>query len=199
MTPGPSGDSTASSPKEASPQILGSGPLYSGLQCSVRLGRPFSCGPVGLVRGLDRAQLQFLNCLGLVIAHQTAIIVQKQVRRRDKGVMRTVRVHSPGLAHGCHHLPLAQSIVTGGWSQISLRLGDTVNGLGCAGDGHVQLLLPREGVNCAEVIPFNFLPEMVNRYLAPSNPVVIHYMVNPSMPPPERPAAWDISSSRMLH
>ncbi|KAI0281338.1 SWIB/MDM2 domain-containing protein [Russula brevipes] len=44
----------------------------------------------------------------------------------------------------------------------------------------------------AEVIPFNFLPEMVNRYLAPSNPVVIHYTVNPSMPPPERPAAWDI-------
>ena len=33
---------------------------------------------------------------------------------------------------------------------------------------------------------------MVNRYLAPPNPVVINYTVNPSMPPPERLAAWDI-------
>jgi hypothetical protein len=44
----------------------------------------------------------------------------------------------------------------------------------------------------AEVIPFNFLPELVNRYLAPPNPVVINYTVNPSTPPPDRPAAWDI-------
>ena len=44
----------------------------------------------------------------------------------------------------------------------------------------------------AEVIPFNFLPELVNRYLAPPNPVVINYTVNPSTPPPDRPGAWDI-------
>ncbi|KAH9980570.1 SWI/SNF complex subunit [Russula compacta] len=44
----------------------------------------------------------------------------------------------------------------------------------------------------ADVIPFNFLPDLVNRYLAPPNPVVIHYTVNPSAPPPERPSAWDI-------
>ena len=42
------------------------------------------------------------------------------------------------------------------------------------------------------MIPFNFLPELVNRYLAPPNPVVINYTVNPSTAPPDRPAAWDI-------
>jgi SWI/SNF-related matrix-associated actin-dependent regulator of chromatin subfamily D len=42
------------------------------------------------------------------------------------------------------------------------------------------------------VIPFNHLPELANRYLAPPNPVVIHYTVSPSVPTPDRPAAWDI-------
>ena len=39
---------------------------------------------------------------------------------------------------------------------------------------------------------FNQLPELANHYLAPTNPVVIHYTINPSVPPPERPSAWDI-------
>jgi SWI/SNF-related matrix-associated actin-dependent regulator of chromatin subfamily D len=42
------------------------------------------------------------------------------------------------------------------------------------------------------MIPFTLLPELVNRHLAPPNPVVIYYAVNPSLPPPERPTAWDI-------
>ena len=42
------------------------------------------------------------------------------------------------------------------------------------------------------MIPFNLLPELANRYLARPNPVVIYYTVNPTAPPPERPAAWDI-------
>jgi SWI/SNF-related matrix-associated actin-dependent regulator of chromatin subfamily D len=42
------------------------------------------------------------------------------------------------------------------------------------------------------VIPFNLLPELATRFLAPPNPVVIHYTVSPSVPPPDRPAAWDI-------
>lgn len=42
------------------------------------------------------------------------------------------------------------------------------------------------------MIPFNVLPELANRYLAPPNPVVIYYTINPSVPPPERPSAWDI-------
>ena len=43
-----------------------------------------------------------------------------------------------------------------------------------------------------DVIPFNLLPELANRYLATTNPVVIYYTINPSVPPPERPSAWDI-------
>jgi SWI/SNF-related matrix-associated actin-dependent regulator of chromatin subfamily D len=42
------------------------------------------------------------------------------------------------------------------------------------------------------MIPFSILPELANRYLAPPNPVDIYYTVNPTAPPPERPAAWDI-------
>ena len=42
------------------------------------------------------------------------------------------------------------------------------------------------------MIPFNLLPELANRYLASPNPVVIYYTINPSVPPPERPSAWDI-------
>jgi SWI/SNF-related matrix-associated actin-dependent regulator of chromatin subfamily D len=42
------------------------------------------------------------------------------------------------------------------------------------------------------MILFNHLPELVNRHLTPPNPVVIYYTINPSIPPPERPAAWDI-------
>jgi len=39
---------------------------------------------------------------------------------------------------------------------------------------------------------FHQLPELVNRYLAPPDPVVIHYYINPAQVPPERPSAWDI-------
>ncbi|KAI0270603.1 SWI/SNF complex subunit [Gloeopeniophorella convolvens] len=44
----------------------------------------------------------------------------------------------------------------------------------------------------ADAVPFAFLPELVNRNLAPPDPVVIHYTINPSVPPPERPSAWDV-------
>jgi SWI/SNF-related matrix-associated actin-dependent regulator of chromatin subfamily D len=43
-----------------------------------------------------------------------------------------------------------------------------------------------------DVIPFNLLPELANRHLAPPSPVVIHHTINPSAPPPERPSAWDV-------
>lgn len=39
---------------------------------------------------------------------------------------------------------------------------------------------------------FQKLPEIVNRYLAPPEPIVLHYTVNPAVAPPERPSAWDV-------
>ena len=36
------------------------------------------------------------------------------------------------------------------------------------------------------------LPEIVNRYLAAPDPVVLHYNLNPAVPSPERPSAWDV-------
>ncbi|KAH7882708.1 hypothetical protein F5I97DRAFT_1939301 [Phlebopus sp. FC_14] len=43
-----------------------------------------------------------------------------------------------------------------------------------------------------EVVLFQQLPELVNRHLMPPDPVVLHYTLNPAVPSPERPAAWDI-------
>ncbi|KAI0312225.1 SWI/SNF complex subunit [Amylostereum chailletii] len=44
----------------------------------------------------------------------------------------------------------------------------------------------------SEILPFHLLPELVNRYLSPPDPVVIHYTINPTIPPPEKPSAWDV-------
>jgi len=44
----------------------------------------------------------------------------------------------------------------------------------------------------AESILFQQLPEIVHRYLAPPDPIVLHYTINPAVAPPERPSAWDV-------
>jgi len=44
----------------------------------------------------------------------------------------------------------------------------------------------------AETVHFTQLPEIVNRFLIPPDPIVLHYMINPATAPPERPTAWDV-------
>ncbi|KAF9528814.1 SWI/SNF complex 60 kDa subunit [Crepidotus variabilis] len=44
----------------------------------------------------------------------------------------------------------------------------------------------------SELVLFQRLPELVNRFLAPPEPVLLHYMLNPGSPPPDRPQAWDV-------
>lgn len=39
---------------------------------------------------------------------------------------------------------------------------------------------------------FHQLPEVVNRFLMPPDPVILHYTLNPAIPPPEKPGAWDV-------
>ena len=43
-----------------------------------------------------------------------------------------------------------------------------------------------------DTIPFQKIPDLVNRYLAAPDPIILHYMVNPSLPPPDRPSAYDV-------
>jgi SWI/SNF-related matrix-associated actin-dependent regulator of chromatin subfamily D len=43
-----------------------------------------------------------------------------------------------------------------------------------------------------EPVIFQKLPEIVNRYLAAPDPIVLHYNLNPAVPPPDRPTAWDV-------
>ncbi|KAI0776606.1 SWI/SNF complex 60 kDa subunit [Trametes elegans] len=59
----------------------------------------------------------------------------------------------------------------------------------------------------AETAYFQHLPELVNRFLMPPDPIILHYTINPSVPPPEKPSAWDVEvkvddshlKSRMQH
>ncbi|KAI0717672.1 SWI/SNF complex 60 kDa subunit [Cerioporus squamosus] len=44
----------------------------------------------------------------------------------------------------------------------------------------------------ADTVYFQHLPELVNRFLLPPDPVILHYTLNPAVPPPEKPAAWDV-------
>ena len=32
----------------------------------------------------------------------------------------------------------------------------------------------------------------MNRYLVAPDPIILHYLINPSVPPAERPSAWDV-------
>ncbi|KAK7031327.1 SWI/SNF and RSC complexes subunit ssr3 [Favolaschia claudopus] len=41
-------------------------------------------------------------------------------------------------------------------------------------------------------ILFQKLPELVNRCLNPPEPIVVHYSIDPTIPAPERPTAWDV-------
>jgi len=43
----------------------------------------------------------------------------------------------------------------------------------------------------ADTVSFQRIPEIVNRFLAAPDPLVLHYTINPAVPPPERPSAWD--------
>ncbi|KAF9040092.1 SWI/SNF complex protein [Panaeolus papilionaceus] len=43
-----------------------------------------------------------------------------------------------------------------------------------------------------ESIVFQQLPDVINRYLLAPEPIVLHYLLNPGLPPPERPVAYDV-------
>ncbi|CCM01680.1 uncharacterized protein FIBRA_03744 [Fibroporia radiculosa] len=59
----------------------------------------------------------------------------------------------------------------------------------------------------ADSMLFQHLPELVNRFLQPADPIILHYTLNPDIPPPEKPSAWDVEiklddtslKSRMSH
>ena len=58
-----------------------------------------------------------------------------------------------------------------------------------------------------DTVFFQHLPEIVNRFLLPPDPVILHYTLNPTIPPPEKSYAWDVEvkvddsnlKSRMKH
>jgi SWI/SNF-related matrix-associated actin-dependent regulator of chromatin subfamily D len=43
-----------------------------------------------------------------------------------------------------------------------------------------------------DTIPFQKIPDLVNRYLVAPDPIILHYMINPSLPPTDRPSAYDV-------
>ena len=59
----------------------------------------------------------------------------------------------------------------------------------------------------ADAIHFSQIPERVNRFLMKADPIILHYTLDPTVPPPEKPVAYDIEikvddivmKSRMTH
>lgn len=43
-----------------------------------------------------------------------------------------------------------------------------------------------------ETVTFQQLPELLNHYLQPSDPIILHYQIKPNEPPPPTPKAWDV-------
>ncbi|EMD32802.1 hypothetical protein CERSUDRAFT_143379 [Gelatoporia subvermispora B] len=89
------------------------------------------------------------------------------------------------------------------WNYIKIHnLQDKVDRRVVRADAHLRPLFGPQ-----ETILFQQLPELANRYLIPPDPVVLHYTLNPALPPPEKPSAWDVEvkvddlslKSRMNH
>jgi SWI/SNF-related matrix-associated actin-dependent regulator of chromatin subfamily D len=55
----------------------------------------------------------------------------------------------------------------------------------------IQCLM-EQSIFGVEPVIFQKLPKIVNRYLAAPDPIVLHYNLNPAVPPPDRPSAWDV-------
>ncbi|KAJ7475288.1 hypothetical protein B0H11DRAFT_2235919 [Mycena galericulata] len=43
------------------------------------------------------------------------------------------------------------------------------------------------------------IPELPNRCLAAPDLIILHYMIHPPIPAPERPMAWDVDSKQKTH
>ncbi|KAI6143230.1 SWI/SNF complex 60 kDa subunit [Pisolithus tinctorius] len=73
------------------------------------------------------------------------------------------------------------------WNYIKIHgLQDKVDRRRIKADDHLRPIFG------GDTVVFQQLPELVNRYLIPPDPVILHYTINPMVPPPERPQAWDI-------
>ncbi|KIK18232.1 hypothetical protein PISMIDRAFT_632311 [Pisolithus microcarpus 441] len=73
------------------------------------------------------------------------------------------------------------------WNYIKINgLQDKVDRRRIKADDHLRPIFG------ADSVVFQQLPELINRYLTPADPVILHYTINPMVPPPERPQAWDI-------
>jgi SWI/SNF-related matrix-associated actin-dependent regulator of chromatin subfamily D len=56
----------------------------------------------------------------------------------------------------------------------------------------IQCLIEKFQIFGVEPVIFQKLPEIVNRYLAAPDPIILHYNLNPAVPPPDCPSAWDV-------
>ncbi|KAI6115537.1 SWI/SNF complex 60 kDa subunit [Pisolithus croceorrhizus] len=73
------------------------------------------------------------------------------------------------------------------WNYIKINgLQDKVDRRRIKADDHLRPIFG------ADTVVFQQLPELINRYLTPADPVILHYTINPMVPPPDRPQAWDI-------
>jgi len=73
------------------------------------------------------------------------------------------------------------------WNYIKLNgLQDKVERKVIRADANLR------GIFGGDSIQFTQIPERVNRFLLPPDPIVLHYTLNPTHAPPEKPSAWDL-------
>ncbi|TDL14860.1 SWI/SNF complex protein [Rickenella mellea] len=78
-------------------------------------------------------------------------------------------------------------VITALWNYIKINgLQDKVDRRVIRTDARLKAIF---GV---DQLPFQQIPELVNRYLHPPDPVILHYTLKPNEPPPVAPQAWDV-------
>lgn len=78
-------------------------------------------------------------------------------------------------------------VITAFWNYIKINnLQDKVDRRTIRLDEKLKALFRQETLN------FTQIPELVNLYLQPLDPIVLHYQIKPNEPPPASPQAWDV-------
>jgi len=73
------------------------------------------------------------------------------------------------------------------WNYIKVRgLQDKVDRRVIRADEYLRPIFGTDS------LMFQHIPELVNRYLMPPDPIILHYIVNLAVAPLERPLAWDV-------
>jgi SWI/SNF-related matrix-associated actin-dependent regulator of chromatin subfamily D len=74
-----------------------------------------------------------------------------------------------------------------------VRADDALRPVGLPAALLVHILIGlHEQIFNQEAVPFQALGNICQQFMAAPEPVVLHYTIDPSLPPPEKHQAWDV-------